>query len=148
MGDLSLPTSGLLGQSACDTSAVGVESCREIEYARCDAAFDCPTTFKISSPAACRRFYRDHCLHGLDIAVDPGATKVNQCVNAINTLWVCARGSESASLQDCGLSYTGVDGATSVLANSNARKHSSMLVPEPRCEQRLRQLVPRFLPRR
>jgi hypothetical protein len=92
-------TSGVIGVAACDTQAVGVDSCREIEYARCGAASHCPTTFKVTSPAACRRFYRDHCLHGLAIPTDPGPATVNPCVSDIKAIGACtAREGESASL--------------------------------------------------
>jgi hypothetical protein len=105
--------SAWLGLLACDTSAVGVESCRQIEDARCSAASHCPGTFNITSPAACRRFYRDHCLHGLAIAQDPGAGVVNPCVNKIKLLGWCAEdhGQDKALIQDCrdGCSLDDVD---------------------------------------
>ena len=87
---LAVAVTGWFGLSACDTSAVGVESCRQIEYARCNAAVHCPNIYTISDPTACRRFYRDHCLHGLPLAQDPGAAAVNPCVNAINAIATCA----------------------------------------------------------
>ncbi len=91
---------GVVGLAACDTQAVGVEACRDIEYARCSAASHCPTTFKVTSPAACRRFYRDHCLHGLAIPTDPGPATVNPCVTAIKEIGACtSREGESATLQ-------------------------------------------------
>ena len=83
-----------LGLSACDTGAVGVESCREIEYARCSAAVHCPSMFTIPSQAECRRYYRDHCLHGLPLAQDPGAAVVTPCVNAIEAIGECAGASK------------------------------------------------------
>ena len=97
-----------LGLAACDTGAVGVESCRDIEYARCSAAAHCPTTFAIKSVDACKRFYRDHCLHGLPLASDPGPSNVNPCVNAINALGDCAaRNPENTPVSQCsGLNYS------------------------------------------
>lgn len=93
---------GLFWVSACDTAAVGVEACRQVEYARCSAASHCPSTFHITSPAACRRFYRDHCLHGLAVSTDPGSPAVNLCTRQINLLGACAApDSESAQLSSC-----------------------------------------------
>lgn len=97
----TLAAVGLFGVSACDTAAVGVDACRQVEYARCSAASHCPATFHIPSPAACRRFYRDHCLHGLAVGADPGAPEVNKCTEKIGRLGDCARHSESALLSDC-----------------------------------------------
>ncbi len=99
---LMLASLSTFGLWACDTSAVGVDSCRQIEYARCSAASHCPSTFKVTSPAACRRFYRDHCLHGLAIPTDPGPALVNPCVNAIDAIRTClVHDGESATVQSC-----------------------------------------------
>src|SRR5512142_368585 len=78
-----------LGQIGCATEAAGVDSCRKIEYARCDAAAHCPSIFGALDPAACHRFYRDHCLHGLPVP-DPGLGKVNACVRDVTLLGECA----------------------------------------------------------
>lgn len=94
-----------IGLVACATEAVGVDSCRKIEYARCDAASHCPTTFGAAiNPSACRLFYRDHCLHGLASA-DPGIGKVGDCVRDINLLGECAAGDETATPSSCDLEF-------------------------------------------
>jgi len=91
-----------LGLAACDTGAIGVESCRDIEYARCSAAAHCPSMFALKSQAACRRFYRDHCLHGLPLSQDPGAGQVVPCVNAIKAIGDCAdKQTEAVLVGDC-----------------------------------------------
>jgi hypothetical protein len=106
-----------LGLSACDTSAVGVESCRQIEYARCGAATHCPDMFKITSVDACKRFYRDHCLHGLALDRDPGASNVTPCANAITEIGNCAATGPSGPatlVQDCEPTIDNVGGNNQV----------------------------------
>ena len=49
----------------CDSGAVGVETCRDIEYARCDAAVNCPNTFGVKSAKE---------LNGATVCVLPGTT--------------------------------------------------------------------------
>jgi hypothetical protein len=96
-----------LGLVACDTGAVGVESCQNIEYARCSAAAHCPAMFAIKSVDACKRFYRDHCLHGLPLASDPGPSKVNPCISAINALGDCAaRNGQDSPGDTCNQEYS------------------------------------------
>ena len=104
------------GLSACDTSAVGVESCRQIEYARCGAAIHCPDMFKIKSVEACKLFYRDHCLHGLALDRDPGAGIVNPCVNAITEIGNCAAEThdQTTPVQSCEPAIPDVSGNNSV----------------------------------
>src|SRR5262245_34968096 len=76
--------------SACGTDAVGVETCRQVEEARCRRAPSCPA-IDLSNPKhrdpdvdACIRFYRDACLHGLATNSDPGAPQTKACIDAIN----------------------------------------------------------------
>jgi hypothetical protein len=75
---------------ACGTDAVGVDSCKQIEDARCQQAPACGIS--LANPPhrdpdveACIRFYDVACLHGLDISADPGAVAVQACVTAIKT---------------------------------------------------------------
>ena len=75
---------------ACGTDAVGVQSCRNIETARCNQAAAC--NISLTQPlhsgpdvAACVRYYNDACLHGLASGNDPGAPGVQKCIDAINT---------------------------------------------------------------
>ena len=75
---------------ACGTSAVGVDSCKEIEAARCEQAPNCG--INLSQPLhrdpdveACIRFYDIACLHGLEISADPGTVEVQACIKAIQT---------------------------------------------------------------
>jgi hypothetical protein len=101
---IGCPIWAFVGVVSCATEATGVDSCRKIEYARCDAAAHCPSAFGTIDPAACRRFYRDHCLHGLPTQ-DPGLANVNLCVKHISDLGQCAahESEADASLATCSL---------------------------------------------
>jgi len=86
---LSLAVGGA-SQFACGTSAVGVEDCRSIERARCQAARPC--NFGIDSNSdeeVCLRFARDNCMHGMLVQA-PTAGSVTSCVNAIAGAGACA----------------------------------------------------------
>ncbi len=81
------------GFTGCTSSAVAVESCRQIEEARCKRAPGC--NIPMSPPVhdegggrdveACIRFYRDACLHGFEANADRGTIEVRACVAAIST---------------------------------------------------------------
>jgi hypothetical protein len=74
--------------SGCGADAVGIEDCRQIEQARCDTGAACGLVKDID---ACKRFYRDHCLHGLALEGSPGSAQVKACVTALTTAAECAR---------------------------------------------------------
>jgi hypothetical protein len=91
---LAAPAAVLGTVLACGTDAVGVESCRQIEQARCENAPACG--IDLSTPvhrgsrpedavAACIRYYDDACMHGFAAPADPGAIQVQACIDAINT---------------------------------------------------------------
>jgi hypothetical protein len=75
---------------ACGTSAVGVDACKQIESARCQAASACGVSLEPpyhtagSDVDACIRFYDVACLHGLVGGSDPGQAAVSACVAAIS----------------------------------------------------------------
>jgi hypothetical protein len=77
---------GLVAMGACGTDAVGVAECRDIENVRCEAGAYC-TDFR--NVSACRRFERDHCLHGLRGEVSSSQTQA--CVIALRLAGECAR---------------------------------------------------------
>ncbi len=83
--------------SGCGTKAVGVDECRDIERARCRAGDPCGI---IDDVAACERYYRDHCLHGL-AAKPPSSAVVDGCVQVIEAAGRCASSEPSSSLEDC-----------------------------------------------
>ncbi|MGH7284413.1 MAG: hypothetical protein ACRELY_23045 [Polyangiaceae bacterium] len=73
--------------AACGTDAQGVETCRKIETARCQAAPGCKVS--LANPPhpsddvqGCIDFYHDACLHGLEVN-DPGGPMADGCVKAI-----------------------------------------------------------------
>jgi hypothetical protein len=84
-----LALAGLL-IAACTGGPVGVDACKSIETARCNAAANCPN-ISMQPPVwtsgdgaqACIRYYDTACLHGLPVG-DPGSTAVTACVVAIN----------------------------------------------------------------
>ncbi len=95
---LSAATTFLLVTAAgCDTGAVGVDECREIETARCEAADACGL---IDDLEACKRFYRDHCLHGFPGDDAPSQVKVDRCVGTLKAVETCRR-SGTKQLADC-----------------------------------------------
>ncbi len=80
--------SGALGALlilACGTDAVGISECREIERARCTAAEGCG----YPAVAECRRYYRDHCLHGVPIEA-VNSVALDSCVQEIERAGECA----------------------------------------------------------
>lgn len=93
--------------AGCGTDPVAVEGCRRIEEARCEVAVGCPS-FAVKDVAACKRFYRDQCLHGLAIAGDPGDPVIDACVEDIRAAGACAVSSDPA----CVLPATDPPGAT------------------------------------
>lgn len=98
-------STGLIGSipSACNTSAVGIDECRRIEYARCEAAVRCPSEFDVTSVSACKRFYRDQCLHGLAVSSTPSKPDVDDCIDVIGRLADCSKKSgENSPIVQCG----------------------------------------------
>ena len=79
------------GFAGCGGGAVGVDECRTIEEARCEAAVHCDDGLDGASDLeTCKRFARDNCLHGLQ-ADPPRESTVDRCVAAINAAGSCAR---------------------------------------------------------
>ncbi|MDI1478789.1 hypothetical protein [Polyangium sp. y55x31] len=84
--------------SACGTDAVGIDACREIETARCEALPACGGTE--AEATYCIDLYRDQCLHGIQSGVEPGADATARCVEAVRAVAACARAG-AASMADC-----------------------------------------------
>ena len=94
----ALTTFGLTA-GGCTTDAVGIDACRDIETARCEAAQYCG---RIEDVEACQRFYRDHCLHGLAEGVEvPADDSVGDCVATIQKAGECAKNDPFATLESC-----------------------------------------------
>jgi hypothetical protein len=86
--------------ASCGTSAIGVDDCRDIEQARCDAGAHCLAsdgTPLVADAPACRRYYRDNCLHGLP-ATPPSGSNVAACVRVIKAAGVCAEDDAESAL--------------------------------------------------
>jgi hypothetical protein len=103
------------GLPSCGTDAVGVEACRALQTARCDATLACGSSE--TEVENCKLFYHDQCLHGIENpssaaatgaggagggedTSDPTQTQVDGCVAAIRAVGQCAQ-SNIATMQDC-----------------------------------------------
>lgn len=73
--------------AGCGVSAVGVDDCRQIEQTRCDYAPVCGISNDVD---ACKRFYRDQCLHGLS-GGQPSRLELNTCLDTIRAAGACAK---------------------------------------------------------
>lgn len=83
--------------SGCGTDAVGVEDCRDIESARCEAGKFCGLVDDVDQ---CKRFYRDQCLHGMAVGERPGAPRIKECVATIQKAGECAKAG-ATTLAEC-----------------------------------------------
>ena len=122
----------LVSATGCATDAEGVDDCRAIEQARCEAAQACGL---VSDVPACQRFYRDQCLHGLPVA-PPGSVKLNECVATIHAAGVCATQSPdgvATALDDCEQHVTvgapGVATACDLVREPEKSAECSFLIP-------------------
>ena len=99
LASISAAASFLLASSSgCGTDAKGVDDCRDIEQARCDVAPSCGI---LSDADQCRRYYRDHCLHGLAVEAPP-RNQVDECIGMLKRAGACAQASGSGTtLDDC-----------------------------------------------
>lgn len=93
---VGLAAAGLV--PACTTGAVGVDACRQIESARCDAVPACEgddPSFGISTEVQirnCKVYYNDFCLVGLENAKnEPIQDDVDDCSAAIGVVAACQR---------------------------------------------------------
>lgn len=68
---------------ACNTKAVAIQECREIEYARCEASVPCGV-IEEDEVEECKRFYREQCLHGIAGPTAPTAEEQKSCLNTID----------------------------------------------------------------
>jgi len=103
----ALTTFSLVTASGCGTGAVGISDCRDIQRARCRAGVACGM---VADEAACERYYRDFCLHGL-AAKPPADASVGTCVEVIDAAGRCAAADPEIQLSDCNESAiaTGAD---------------------------------------
>jgi hypothetical protein len=98
----------VLAAYGCGTDAVGIDACRQIESATCEAAPTCkgdPDSFEIETEEQvenCKTLYNDHCLLGLENATeeDPAEEKVQKCVKAIEATAKCQE-ARTATMAEC-----------------------------------------------
>jgi hypothetical protein len=76
---------------SCSTGAVGVQACRDIETARCQAAAACG--FSADQVSSCTLFYRDQCLDGIQNTTDnpPSTAEIQSCIAAVEASEACAQ---------------------------------------------------------
>jgi hypothetical protein len=75
--------------SGCGPEAIGVEACRKIEGARCEAAAACG--FSEEDVADCKLIYTDQCLHGIENKTHrPTGAEADACVAAVQAAGACA----------------------------------------------------------
>ncbi len=82
--------------AGCGTDATGVDECRDIETARCEAGEHCGI---VDDVEGCKRFYRDQCLHGLTHS-RPGAPQLTACTETIRQAGQCAK-EGTLGIADC-----------------------------------------------
>ncbi|WP_437330422.1 hypothetical protein [Sorangium sp. So ce381] len=96
---------------SCGNDAVGVDACRRIERARCEAAAVCPEWIGSGDAEervnTCVEFYWDQCLHGIEsgagggpAAAEPTTAQVDACVAAVGEARACAS-AKVASMAEC-----------------------------------------------
>lgn len=76
----------------CSTKAVGINECRDVEKARCEASVPCGIVDE-DEVEACQRFYDDHCLHGMTGKEEPSADEHRACLELIEDAGNMARDS-------------------------------------------------------
>jgi hypothetical protein len=121
----------LVTSSGCDTGAVGIDDCRDIEQARCRVGKPCGIAKDVD---ACERYYRDHCLHGLAMA-PPASASVAACIEVIQVAGECAKADPETPLADCGggriATALGLDTACDVVLHPERAAECSFLTDTP-----------------
>ncbi|WP_437593954.1 hypothetical protein [Sorangium sp. So ce1000] len=109
---LGLGVVTLITAPSCGNDAVGVDACRRIEQARCEAAAVCPAWVGSGNAdervKTCVEFYWDQCLHGIEndgtggghAAAEPTTAQVDACVAAVGEARACAS-AKVASMAEC-----------------------------------------------
>ncbi len=120
----------LLSGYGCGTDAKAVDECRDIEQARCEAGSACGVVDDVD---ACKRFYRDHCLHGM-VVESPGQASVDRCVATIEAAGTCAQGDGAIELAACPNAVTtassGVISACDVVLYPERTAECGFLAPD------------------
>jgi hypothetical protein len=83
---------------ACATGAIAIRECREIELLRCEAEAECGV---IDDVPACKRYVRDHCLHGIEGPRVPTRPEQDACVGLVEDAKACAAEDPKMRARDC-----------------------------------------------
>ena len=131
----AVATFSLVTASSCGTSAVGVDTCRDIEQARCRASASCLDANGnplIRDVPACERYYRDHCLHGLAVKPPAGAS-VSACIQVIEAAGECAAADPASTLADCPVTdrRAGLSRACDVITHPERTTECAFLLETP-----------------
>ncbi|WP_437311538.1 hypothetical protein [Sorangium sp. So ce388] len=128
----------ILAAQSCGNDAVGVDACRQIERARCEAAAVCPewvgTAAADERVKTCVEFYWDHCLHGIEndgtggsdhAAAEPTSEDVQACVDAVGATRKCAS-DKVATMAECSVDLVapGEDASISPCVVITQRAHA------------------------
>jgi hypothetical protein len=106
---LAAPIGAALALAHCGTDAVGIESCKKIEEARCEGAKSCGMSDDQSEH--CKQFYRDQCLHGIENSDHtPSEQETDACVAAVQATAACAAG-HVATMAMCSAAPVSTDAA-------------------------------------
>lgn len=114
---------GAVAGPGCGTEPVAAEGCRKIEFVRCELAPRCPN-LKVTDVDACKRFYRDQCLHGLAIPSDPGAPEIDRCVAALRIAGEC-----TSTENGCAATTIPVKSGCEILERPELAKDCVFLIP-------------------
>ncbi|WP_437960897.1 hypothetical protein WME76_15440 [Sorangium sp. So ce119] len=128
----------ILAAQSCGNDAVGVDACRRIETARCEAAAVCPEWVGTASAdekvKTCVEFYWDQCLHGIKgvttstgtgaALAEPADAQVQACVDAVGATRACAS-NKVASMAECSAELAaGEDGSISPCVVITEKAHA------------------------
>ncbi len=120
----------LVSASGCGTDAVGVDDCRRIEIERCRAGVECGV---VKDLAACERYYRDQCLHGLPLKRPPSSRLLKGCVETIRLAGECAKLGAETELAACvapPTEATTLRTACDIVASPEATLECAFLTPD------------------
>ena len=115
--------------AACGTDAVGVAECRQVEQARCNAAVSCGFPDYIE----CRRYYRDHCLHGVALEA-VNSVQIDACVAVIERAGRCASEQADPPPDDCSepiRTETEIGSTCEVILQPELASACAFLEPDP-----------------
>ena len=99
--------------AACSTGAVAVDECRDIQYARCEAALLCgfAEVSSFDDVDECKRFYRDQCLHGIQNSKAPSKQEHAVCTDLLDSAISCAENDIISNLGEEGVTLIGESGS-------------------------------------